>query len=58
MEERRLPKEVMKWRLPGRRKRGRPKLTWAEGIKGLVDWWVKRDWWRKTGTTEKTGGRR
>jgi len=29
----RLLKEVMKWRPPGRRKRGRPKLTWAEGIK-------------------------
>jgi hypothetical protein len=36
MEEERLPKEVMKWRPLGRRKRGRPKLTWAEGIKGLV----------------------
>jgi hypothetical protein len=27
MEEGRLPQEVMKWRPPGRRKRGRPKLT-------------------------------
>ena len=36
MEERRLPKEVMKWRPPGRRKRGRPKLTWTEGIRGLT----------------------
>ena len=35
MEEGRLPKEVMKWRPQGRRKRGRPKLTWAEGIRGL-----------------------
>ena len=35
-EEGRLPKEVMKRRPPGRRKRGRPKLTWAEGIKGLM----------------------
>jgi len=32
-EGRRLLKEVMKWRPPGRRKRGRPKLTRAEGIK-------------------------
>jgi hypothetical protein len=32
MEEGRLPKEVMKWRPSGRRKRGRPKLAWAEGI--------------------------
>ena len=36
MEEGRLPKEVIKWRPPGRRKRGRPKLTWAEEIKGLM----------------------
>ena len=36
MEDERLPKEVMKWSPPGRRKRGRPKLTWAEGIRGLV----------------------
>jgi hypothetical protein len=26
----------MKWRPPGRRKRGRPKLTRAEGIRGLM----------------------
>jgi len=30
MDERRLPKEVTKSLPPGRRKRGRPKLTWAE----------------------------
>jgi hypothetical protein len=35
MEEGRLPKEVMKWDPPGR-KQGRPKLTWAEGIRGLM----------------------
>jgi hypothetical protein len=43
LEEERFPKEAMKWRPPGRRNRGRPKLTWAEGIrrmmgeKGLVE---------------------
>jgi len=36
MEEGRLPKEVMKWRPPGRRKRDRPKRTWADGIRGLM----------------------
>jgi len=36
MEEGRLPKKVMKWSPPGRRKRGRPKATWAEGIRGLL----------------------
>jgi hypothetical protein len=33
----RLPKEITKWRSPGLRKRGRPKLTWAEEIRGLMD---------------------
>ena len=37
MKEGRLPKEVMKWRPPGRRKRGRPKHTWAEEIIGLME---------------------
>jgi hypothetical protein len=54
MEEERLPKEVMKWRPLGRSKRGRPKLTWAEGIKGLMgekvlmeETWNGRSKWRK-----------
>jgi len=54
MEEGRLPKEVMKWLPPGRRKQGRSKLTWAEGIKGLMGekGLVEEDWndrsnWRK-----------
>jgi hypothetical protein len=53
MEEGRLPKEVMKWRPLGR-KRGRPKLTWAEGIKRLMgekelmeEDWNGRSNWRK-----------
>ena len=36
MEEGRLPKEVMKWSPTGRRKRGRPQLTWSEEIRGLM----------------------
>jgi len=54
MEKGRLPKEVMKWSPPGRRKRVRPKLTWAEGIRGLMgekelmeEDWNDRDNWRK-----------
>jgi hypothetical protein len=51
----RLPKEVMKWRPPERRKRGRPKLTWAEGITGLMrerglveeDWNDRHNWRKK-----------
>jgi hypothetical protein len=48
------PKEVMKWHPPGRRKRGRPKLTWAKGIRGLMGekGLMEEDWndgsnWRK-----------
>ena len=42
MEEGRLPIEVMKWRPPGRRKRG----TWAEGIRGLMgeNGLMEEDW--------------
>ena len=54
MEEGRLPKNVMKWSPPGRRKRGRPKTTWAEGIRGLLrrkglieEDWNDRDKWKK-----------
>jgi hypothetical protein len=46
MEEGRLPKQVMKWSPPGRRKWGRPKLTWMEGIRGLMGekGLVEEDW--------------
>jgi hypothetical protein len=54
MEGGRLPKEVMKWHPQGRRKRGRPKLTWAEGIGGLMgekglmeEAWKDRNNWRE-----------
>jgi hypothetical protein len=54
MEEGRLPKEVMKWRPLGRRKRGGSKLTWTEGIKELMgekglmeEDWNDRSNWRK-----------
>jgi len=54
MEEGRLRKEVMKWGPPGRRKRGRPKATWAEGIRGLLgekgligEDRIDRDKWKK-----------
>jgi hypothetical protein len=55
MEDGRLPKEVMKWRPPGRSKRGNPKLARAEGIrrlmgeKGLVeeDWYNRHNWRKK-----------
>jgi hypothetical protein len=53
--EGRLPKGVLEWRPPGRRKRGRPKLTWAEGIRGMMaenglqeeDWRDMNNWRKK-----------
>jgi hypothetical protein len=55
MEEGKLPKEVLKWRPPGRRKQGRLILNWAEGVRGLMGekkGLVEEDWndrhnWRK-----------
>ena len=54
MEEGILPKEGMKWCPQGRRKRGRPKLTWVEGIRGpmgekglMEEDWNDRGNWRK-----------
>ena len=45
--------KVMKWSPPGRRKRGRPKVTWTEGIRGLMgekglmeEDWNDRDKWK------------
>jgi len=47
-------KKVTKWSPPERRKRGRPKARWAEGIrelmgeKGFIDEeWKDRDKWKK-----------
>ena len=54
MEEGRLPKKVMKWSPPGR-KRGRPKLTWAEEIRGLME---EKGLMEETGMTEANGRRR
>jgi len=54
MEEGRFSREVTKWSPPGIRKRGRPKVTWAEGIRGLMgeNGLMEEDWndrgnWRK-----------
>jgi hypothetical protein len=55
MEEGRLPKGVLEWRPSERRKRIRSKLTWAEGIRGIMgenglqeeDWTDRKNWRRK-----------
>jgi len=65
MEEGRLPKEVMKWSPPERRKRVRPKATWAEGIRGLMGekGLMEEDWndggnWRKKIIQSSNGSRK
>jgi len=54
MEEGRWPKEVMKWRPQERRKRGRPKHSWVEGIRELKGEksLMEEDW------NDRTTGRR
>jgi len=55
MEEGRLPKKVMKWNPPGRRRKlGKSKGNWTEGISGLLGekGLIDGDWndgvkWRK-----------
>ena len=49
-----IQEEVMKWRPKRRRKRGRLKITWEEGIRGLLgekglmdEDWNDRSKWRK-----------
>ena len=56
MEEGRLSKEVMKWRPPGRRKRGRPKRTWAVEIRGLIGekGLLEDDWNDRSNRRKKT----
>jgi hypothetical protein len=52
MQEERLPKLIMDW-IPGeRRKRGRPKKTWMEGLRAAMktrnseaDQWLNRKEW-------------
>lgn len=53
MADERLPKQVLDWKPIGRRKRGRPRKSWREGIDkdiGMLgleeDLWRDRDRWR------------
>ena len=53
MREDRLPKKIFEWQPMGRRKRGRPNITWTEGIlktmreRGIQEGdWEDREEWR------------
>jgi hypothetical protein len=52
MQEERLPKLIMEWILGERRKRGRPRKTWMEGVRAAMttrnletyQWLNRKDW--------------
>ncbi|XP_030762003.1 uncharacterized protein LOC115886839 [Sitophilus oryzae] len=44
MEESRIPKKILNWTPQGKRKRGRPRRSWREGIDDNL--WTDRDQWR------------
>ena len=53
MSDKRLPKLIMEWIPEERRKRGRPKKTWLEGVYAAMksrelkeDQWKNREEWR------------
>ena len=53
MHNERIPKQVIHWIPPGKRKRGRPKKTWMEGIRRSMseknlteDQWENRTGWK------------
>ncbi|XP_030748221.1 uncharacterized protein LOC115876551 [Sitophilus oryzae] len=53
MEENRIPKKILNWTPKGKRKRGRPRRSWREGINGDIrtrgideNLWTDRDQWR------------
>ena len=53
MPEERIPKLIMEWVPLERRKRGRPRKTWMEGVKAAMtirnletDQWRNREEWR------------
>lgn len=53
MNDERLPKQVLTWKPPGKRRRGRPRRSWREGIDNEIrereieeNMWEDRDRWR------------
>ena len=66
LQEERLPKLIMEWILEERRKRGRPRKMWMEGVQATMetrhletDQWLNRKEWfwvlEDGGSCHKTG---
>ena len=54
MNKERLPRTILKWCLPGRRRQGRPRNSWMEKITGMrekginsMEWMYNEEWRRK-----------
>ncbi|XP_030753973.1 uncharacterized protein LOC115880819 [Sitophilus oryzae] len=62
MADDRIPKQVLQWTPTDRRKRGRPKLSWNQGIDSAMsernllpgDWDNRRRWRMETGGRRRT----
>ena len=62
MDPTRLPKIMIKWKPEGRKKRGRPRRTWKDGIYtamsernlGMGEWNNQRQWNMEVGTHHQT----
>ena len=62
MHPTRLPKIIINWKLEGRKKRGRPRRTWKDGIctamgernLGMGEWNNRRQWDMEVGRRRQT----
>ena len=53
MTEDRFPRKVLEWVAPGRRRRrGRPRITWIDGVLNCMR---EKDWKKEIGVTENGG---
>ena len=58
MPEERLPKLIMEWVPLERRKRGRPRKTWMEGVQAAMTTNIETDQWRNREEWRLVSGRR
>ena len=58
MPEERIPKLIMEWVPLERRKRGRPRKTWMEGVQAAMTTNIETDQWRNREEWRLVSGRR
>jgi hypothetical protein len=55
IHEKRLPRKILEWCPPGRRRKGRLRNSWMHGMreKGINNMeWIDREEWRRNGCME------